>query len=287
MACSGRSIFMPDVQADAAITVTLTNVTTAAVYTLAVSKGDWWASAFAFWADFCATNSAPMPYLIARGDNGLSIAFDTADNMAISFSASGGMFDNEVAGTESTNTWPVPGAWYTQFPVVEFSRGLSVIGGSSAMSGIGTVYTVQGIPQQTRNLRVQFKVDDDFAAGYAADYSTGRFDVPSDLSLWRLLIGSRFVLGRSVSFYLEDSIIGQVPTSFKWGDGGVGRCESLCLEWKDSDSLRAVRPTGIPSEYLSSSSTRVLLDEDERTFYIRRPRNYSAMYTDFGLREMV
>lgn len=292
MGCA-RAVFMPDLVADRSYDLTITS--NGESHLMAINKGDWWANTYAFLLHFwehSGYNPEFKPYLFETGANGylrqVSFTLGTLDVGAGTATVdwdgvTGGkfqmLFNERWSGGNSFDSGPVSGlysdghpildSWYTTYPLVEYSRGISVQDGTATRAQSGEVYSVRGTTQEYRNVKVQFDMQ-----AFAAEYYHWT-------ALWRFY----WTVGRSVSLYTDDAIIEAEPSEFAWGSTGAGRCESLVAEAPDTPLW--MQRLNLHGE-VGSDVYRANLwtDQETRKFYVRKPRNMAALQTDFGLREL-
>ncbi len=293
MSCE-RAIFMPDLVADRNYDLTITS--NGESHLMAVNKGDWWANTYAFLLHFwehSGYNPEFKPRLLETGANGytLQVSFvlgteevgygtTTIDWDGVTNGTFQKLFNerwpggNSLGGDPASSLYsdghPILDSWYTTYPLVEYTRGISVQDGSVTRAQTGDAYSVRGTTQEYRNLKVQFDMQ-----WFTAEYYHWT-------ALWRFY----WAVGRSVSIYTNDDIMTDTPTGFSWGPNGAGRCESLVASapesplWMQRLNLRGEVGTDV-------NKPNLWLDQDARKFYLRKMRNMSALQTDYGLRELI
>jgi len=246
-----QSLFMGDIVADDDYTLDL--IAASVTETITIPKGSWFANAYTFWL-YCVTLHGSVAIDFMQWDNNeLEILFTVP--VTATWTAGTGNMPAEVGAvalSASSTTEAIPNAWETTFAPSEYTRGVEIHGASTQRAQDGTAYTVAGLPQETRTMRL------------VLDRRSGAYEDALLLTLHRNL----WRIGRSVSFYPEtitdtnpdwSSLASKID---KYGDDGSGRFESLVLPQDNQNRWR--------SERLVDCKDVVNLDQGTK-FFLRQP----------------
>ena len=294
--CVDRAIFMPDLVADADYTLKLTTGSDKGYdsFTLTINKGDWWANMYAFLLHFWEQSGYQVYWKPVLGESTTwgtpQVAYyfqlwidegGVTDPYTITWTGTG-EFRNSFTTTDTDGASDVElhmdgqlikHSWYTTYPLVEYSRAISNIDGSSMRSQTGQTYSVRGMNQDTRTIKVQFDMQ----------------DYQLEVYHWNNLWKHYWRKARSVSLIAiaGDLIERRQPLSFSWGDTGAGRSENLVIPNIENPLFVQRLNLGTEKDYVEMEKPNLWISEQSFKFYVRRMRNMGRTNVDFGLRELV
>lgn len=223
--CVDRPLFLPDVLVPETMVLDM-SLSGGTVYRLTIGKGSWFANALVFWLFICDQLGADIlnVYEEERG-----IVITPADEIVLV----DGDFDpieSQVGGMFGLEDCYLPHSFFPSLPLAQYDKSTAAIDGSSRRAHNGTAYTVSGITQQMRTLKVllDYRID--------GAYQNDLLQRAKWLNLWRFY----WRQGRSVSCYpIQDVVVtfGEIlwnTRTAQWGGPRSGEVR----EPSDSDRAR-------------------------------------------------
>jgi len=255
-----RAAFLPDIllTADATFSVTVNATPT----TVTIGKGSWFANALVFWLTMCDVTGGKLNYIFEDTAAALTIRPDSSYTIdTVSLDAGATLLLQQTGDILDGVDGVIPHGFYPQMSLMEYGRGVDSMDGVSAQTQDGLSFTVSGLHQDVRTVRLSLFFDN------VLDNKTEPYRW---LRLWR----HYWRKGRSVSCYPlfgmanTDNVLLQAHTGI-WGDTGAGRFESLVIPYEPATAWKA--------KYLVSMPENKLIQEDNgHKFYVRRSVPASA-----------
>ena len=224
-------------------TITITDGTGDDTVEIEVESGMWFANALVLgrwlegqYNDNAARNTIDISVVMADGANQgkTKFSFDGGATLTTLFSSNMQAYlgVGAEAAAEGGPDWytddQVSHCWFCTWPVSQYDREVVSLGGYSAASQDGKVYSIRGQHQEARTMTVNIDRRTDF----------------SEHSLWLALWNNRWQQGRAVTFYPDRGKADDGTTADQVIEGDV-------LEAMDIDTLpilRSVRESDAASE---------------------------------------